>query len=228
MHVPQSVRVVEDRWSTARHVTEVVAIVAAGLWALYVFVYQERIKPSLEPPSVELTATFDRGSVVRGVRVAQLHIRVLNTGHVNSDIYGESVTVYGSRFARPARRVIDPTPADPGHAEDDRTVATTPPEAVYAYGRLRDAAIGGRSGWHIVLTPGEHFEFQVPIAVRDGRYDQLGAQVTAIFGRYREDRHHFAHVKLVHEKSGLIAVRLPPAASDDDGKDIDFNLQVTL
>ncbi len=44
------IRIIEDPWATFRHVIEAVAIVAAGLWAFYIFVYQEKIKPSGEPP----------------------------------------------------------------------------------------------------------------------------------------------------------------------------------
>ena len=47
---PRSIRLVEDRWATIRHVVEAVAIVGAALWAFYVFVYQERIKPASATP----------------------------------------------------------------------------------------------------------------------------------------------------------------------------------
>ncbi|MBV9262683.1 MAG: hypothetical protein JO324_00065, partial [Candidatus Eremiobacteraeota bacterium] len=37
-----------------RIVVEIVAIVAAGIWALYTFVYEQRIKPLAEAPSFSI------------------------------------------------------------------------------------------------------------------------------------------------------------------------------
>ena len=34
-----------------RDVVEVIAIVAAGIWAFYVFAYENRIKPSISNPT---------------------------------------------------------------------------------------------------------------------------------------------------------------------------------
>jgi hypothetical protein len=41
-----------------RDIVEVVAIIAAGIWALYTFVYAERVKPASEPPTVLLTGSM--------------------------------------------------------------------------------------------------------------------------------------------------------------------------
>jgi hypothetical protein len=41
-----------------RDVVEIAAIVAAGLWAFYVFVYENRIKPSFLPPELAVTASI--------------------------------------------------------------------------------------------------------------------------------------------------------------------------
>jgi hypothetical protein len=46
---PREIRLVEDPWATLRHVVEVLALVAAGAWAFYTFIYQEKIKPANEP-----------------------------------------------------------------------------------------------------------------------------------------------------------------------------------
>ena len=40
----------DEPLATMRSVVEIVAIVAAGFWALYVFAYEQRSKPASEPP----------------------------------------------------------------------------------------------------------------------------------------------------------------------------------
>jgi hypothetical protein len=42
-------------FAVVRDIVEVVAIVAAGIWAFYVFAYENRIKPSLADPNVDVS-----------------------------------------------------------------------------------------------------------------------------------------------------------------------------
>jgi hypothetical protein len=224
---PKSIRLIEDRWTVIRHAVEAIAIVAAGIWAFYVFIYQESIKPAFEAPSLQLTATFDPGSVVSGVRVAQLHVNFENTGHVDSDVYAEAIDVYGDRFdlgARSRSRV----PPYPGQIVADRRVPTKPPELVYAYSQLRDGAFGGKLDEHIMLTPGEHITLSFPIAVREGRFDELNADLAVAYGRFRPYRHAFANVKIVRRKSGGVSLVAPQTGRDDEADEVDFSLQATL
>jgi hypothetical protein len=44
-----------------------VAIVVAGLWAFYVFAYENRIKPSFTNPQVEFNATMTKGAEQNGL-----------------------------------------------------------------------------------------------------------------------------------------------------------------
>jgi hypothetical protein len=224
---PKSIRLIEDRWTVIRHAVEAIAIVAAGIWACYVFVYQERIKPAFEAASLQLTATFDPGSVVRGVRVAQLHVNFENTGHVDSDVYAEAIDVYGDRFdLGPHSRSRVRTNA--GELVADRRVPIEQPELVYAYSQLRDGAIGGRRDTHIMLTPGEHITLSFPIAVREGRFDELNAELVVAYGRFRPDRHAFAKVTIVHRKSGGLSLVVPQSGSEEEADEVDFTLQTTL
>ena len=113
MEEPKTIRLIEDRWTVIRHAVEAIAIVAAGIWAFYVFIYQERIKPALEPPSLELNLDFDRGTIVRGVRVANLVVTVHNTGH--SDV-SFVATAFSAWTAVPGTLL---TAAQAGHLAED-------------------------------------------------------------------------------------------------------------
>jgi hypothetical protein len=57
----------------ARDVIEIVAIIAAGAWAFYVFIYENRIKPSFAKPDINVTASIQRlgernGMIAIGLR----------------------------------------------------------------------------------------------------------------------------------------------------------------
>ncbi len=78
-----------------RHAVESIAIVVAGLWAAYIFIYQERIKPTLEAPSLQVTVTLAPGKTVSGTRIAELHVLLANTGHVDTDLYADAASVFG-------------------------------------------------------------------------------------------------------------------------------------
>ncbi len=100
-------------------------------------------------------------------------------------------------------------------------VQTSKKELVYSCAALRDAAVGGSE--RISVSPDQHYEF-VPI-VKSGRFDELHADVTIVFGRYRPDLHHFSHVAIVRGEDGP---RLPPKGAGEEGFSDNVQVQTTL
>jgi hypothetical protein len=81
-----------------RDVVEVIAIVAAGIWAFYVFPYENRIKPSMADPDVNVTASIQRLGERNGLIAVGLHFRLQNIGSVTARFLGVAVNVYGQRI----------------------------------------------------------------------------------------------------------------------------------
>lgn len=96
---------VPTRAEQIRTAVEIVAIVAAGLWALYTFVYEQRIKPLAEAPEFSLPTVVNQGPTINGVAFLTIHKRVENTGNVGVDIAAESLSVYGEKVGSHIRRV---------------------------------------------------------------------------------------------------------------------------
>ena len=67
-----------------------------------------------------------------------------------------------------------------------------------------------------------------PIAVREGRFDELNADLAVAYGRFRPYRHAFANVKIVRRKSGGVSLVAPQTGRDDEADEVDFSLQATL
>ena len=76
-----------DRLERANALVQTLAILAAGAWAVYTFIYEARIKPALEPPAVSVTTSLVRAgerdrhvairSTVTRKNVGQTGVRVL-------------------------------------------------------------------------------------------------------------------------------------------------------
>jgi hypothetical protein len=45
---------------TVNNIVQTIALIGAGLWAVYTFIYQSEIAPSLAPPTVSLTSTIEK------------------------------------------------------------------------------------------------------------------------------------------------------------------------
>ncbi len=86
-----------SRWSAT--IVEIVAILAAGIWAFYVFVYENRIKPTLQPPDVTITGSMDRIGRVHGLDAIRLTVEANNVGSTAVTFLAYSVTVIGTRVA---------------------------------------------------------------------------------------------------------------------------------
>ncbi|MBV8638831.1 MAG: hypothetical protein JO322_12180 [Candidatus Eremiobacteraeota bacterium] len=83
--------------ATVRDVVEIVAILAAGIWAFYVFAYENRIKPSMANPDIDVTASMQKISERNGLIAVSLHVQFRNIGTVRADLLAAAINVYGQR-----------------------------------------------------------------------------------------------------------------------------------
>ena len=86
-----------------RHVAEIVAFAAAATWAIYIFVYQERIKPATATPQLQSTFGVESHRLNAGRTYVKIHLEMKNIGEslasvglVNVNVYGVS---YGAKVA---------------------------------------------------------------------------------------------------------------------------------
>jgi hypothetical protein len=146
---PYAVRIIEDRWTTFRHIIEAVAILAAGLWAFYIFVYQEKIKPAGQPAALNTGITIRTLGHNARRDILGLRISLHNSGQTEIDIAADGYDIWGERY-------------------------------VHGFMELRDMAIGGHAGNHIVLEPGDNETFEDVVTVPHGLYDLFYARVIAV------------------------------------------------
>ncbi len=183
----------------ARDTIEIVAILAAGFWAFYVFVYENRIKPSFTDPQISVGATLQESSHRAGAIGVLLKTDIHNTGTVRVYFAGYSVTVIGRRMTLSTH----PVPPAPNTDQDTNTFfSLSQPAAVYGFGVI--TYLGNPDSPHgLELEPGGDVEQEHTFFVPAGRFDVLTARVEGCIAK--SDRHTVPSA-LVKRKSGATGV----------------------
>lgn len=169
--------------AVVRDVVEIVAIVAAGVWAFYVFAYENRIKPAMADPDVNVNASMQRLGTHNGFIAVGLHLQLRNVGTVKAHFLGLAVTVYGQRIVATAPKIAVRHPAL--KYEFSGFYQAQPPVPVYSWGyvtRLGDPSTGQET----TLDPGTTIENQRTFYVPQGRFDLLTLGIEAPYTKFDE------------------------------------------
>jgi hypothetical protein len=161
-----------------RDAVEVAAIVLAGAWALYVFVYQNGIKPGLAPPALSFSVAMRRVGDDGNLAVIRVDETIHNNGSVRAHFLGHSLTVYGSR-------VIALKSSAHATSNSDSNILN----AYYAYSKeqpvFREAFVtrlgDPRTGVDIFVEPGETLPYTVEFYIPRGRFDRLTTYIASVF-----------------------------------------------
>ncbi len=88
-----------SRVEQRRHLVEIIALVGAAFWAVYVFVYQERLKPASEAPDLQQSLALHHEMVSGGNEFVKVDFDIKNIGHVPAMLDGLVVNA-GGRIGR--------------------------------------------------------------------------------------------------------------------------------
>lgn len=195
-----------DAISTIRDIVEIVAIIAAGCWAFYVFVYENRIKPSFATPDINVTATMQQLSTRNGLTAVRLSVTLHNVGTVTARLLALVVNVNGQRVVAEIRR---PHNSNLGIDYDSSNYFRLgAPIAVYTWAYLTRQ--GDPSSQHgTELDPGGSIENDRIFYVPRGRFDLLTLGIDAPYTKYDET----IPTSLVFQANG--GVKAVTAASAD-------------
>lgn len=168
--------------ATLRDIVEVIAILAAGAWAIYTFVYEQRIKPAQEPPSLVLTGGLERVGERNGMIQMAYHAALRNSGQTRVYVIAEGIVAQGLRYsaqgAPATRRLL------PGVTEYSRSARVVSSAPVYV---LRELTLYGGSadadGFDI--DPGETVPFSGIFVVRKGEFDAVTLDGSIAYTNYR-------------------------------------------
>lgn len=174
---PYEVRIVEDRWATFRHIVEAVAILAAGIWAFYTFIYQEKIKPANEPAAVNLSIVVSSLGHDSDRDYISFAYVLRNTGKTEIDIAADAYNVWGERYGPQSivRRRMQPA-----LRSYDANLPVVSRRLVASRVELRALAVGGNPNMHMIIEPGASETVARVFAVPRRAYDLVHAQVFVV------------------------------------------------
>ncbi|MCJ2035406.1 hypothetical protein [Methylobacterium sp. J-068] len=201
------------RLERANALVQTLAIVAAGAWAVYTFIYEARIKPALEPPAVSVTTNLVRAGE-RGQHVAiRSTVTRRNVGQTGVRVLGLVYNVTGVRvrFAPSEGKPTDGKPAD-DMPTSDRTITARsygfdgPGEAILRESRLFAGATdaGGEAS---DLNPGESVSRDLIVYADRDRFDFVRFEVGLAYTKADD-----APVRLHFETKGDGTLALRPQA----------------
>jgi len=190
--------------AVVRDVVEIVAIVAAGFWAFYVFAYENRIKPSLADPEVNVVGSMQRLGERHGLIAVGIRLQLHNIGTVKAHFLGMAVNVYG-------QHVVASRPHVPsgrgllqynfsGYARTDSRVP------VYSYAYITQ--LGDPStGQDTALDPGSTLENDRTFYVPQGQFDLLTLGFDAPYTKF-DDATIPAHLEVTPQGAARVVTTL--------------------
>jgi hypothetical protein len=162
-----------------RDIIEIVAIVLAGVWAIYTFVYQNRIQPASAPPEITVNAQLQRVGAQKGLLAIRVITHFKNVGSVTAHFLGYAVTVYGTTVIPRAR----PQPIErvyKGVYNRTTFYSLTRPVVAYSEAFLTNAT-DPTIGSDLFIHPGEEVQNDRTIYVPEHRFDRISLSMDDVF-----------------------------------------------
>ncbi|HEY6450357.1 MAG TPA: hypothetical protein VIX60_06735 [Candidatus Cybelea sp.] len=155
---------------TLRDAVEIVAIVAAGLWALYVFAYEQRFKPASEPPSLRLTGSLHKLGTHNGLVQLAIKATISNNGSTDATLIATGFTADGLRYASNSTPTVDRSINGLTMYQRDAHVASR--TLIYRTVEMTRLASPKYSS-SFTLQPGQELPYSAIFAIKAGEFDAV-------------------------------------------------------
>jgi hypothetical protein len=167
-----------------RHLVEIVTLVTAAVWAFYVFVYQERIKPASELPSLQVSASVAHEPLHGGKELVTINVTLNDTGSNDVSMASLLVNAHGVLYKGSASEAQEIRPAN-GITIVSHTLRGSDPELLYSHFSLWEPL--GATRRTLRLPKGEQLSFAEPFVIERGRYDTLRVTYAYCYQRYDDE-----------------------------------------
>jgi hypothetical protein len=150
-----------------RQIIEIAALVIAAIWAFYVFIYKERIKPAAEAPNIQILRSVTHEVLPRGKELVIITLK--NLGAVDVEMGGLIVNAYGVRYSD---RTSDSAPAErtTGLMTANHGLVDAKPVLLYTYSAIW-IPLGSTRPFKILSQ--DTFTIPMSFVIHSGSYDTL-------------------------------------------------------
>ena len=232
----QEAQIGEDKpnHKSLSEVLQAVAIIAAGIWGVYTFIYQEKIAPSLAPPSLSVTCVLEKTgqkdnmtairSTVTRTNVGQTKVRLLG---ITYNVIGIKEPLTGSGETNP--EFNDSPPASGSFREARYYGKPEKREVILRVGNLFEGATALPSP-PSDLYPGEALSRDIIFYVNQAQFDSIRFHVRLVYEKLSEPP---IPLVLTIESDGLLTAKSDPACIKEQGhcRDLhttDFTTELSL
>lgn len=182
--MPERRRPAHRTVALARDIIEIVAILAAGAWAIYTFVYEQRILPANQPPSLLLTGSLQRIGERGGMVQMAYRATLRNTGHVRVYVIAMSFAGLGLRYtSKGVPSTVHPVPGATEYMRSARVVSST---TVYRAQELT-RYVDPRYTLGYEIDPGEQIPFSDIFLVRKGAFDTVTLEGSVAYSKFERE-----------------------------------------
>jgi len=168
---------------TLNNLVQTVAIIGAGAWGVYTFIYEARIAPGLAPPSVSVTSALERVGRKDGLVAIRSTVTRRNVGQAEVRVLGLTYNVIGVRVRFGGTGALPAELPGPGSVAQARDYAEADGgDVLLRHGVLFDGASGDPSG----LNPGEAVSRDLVFYADPSRYDSIRFLVALSYEKMSE------------------------------------------
>jgi hypothetical protein len=200
-----------------RNLIEIVAILAAGIWAIYVFAYEQRIKPAAEPPSVLLSGSLHKLGMRDGLTQLGFKGTLRNNGSGNVSLVALGFTANGFRYTTQGTPLL--SPVAPGSTLYQRDARIGARALVYRETELT-RFVDKRYRGGIIISPGEEIPYSGIFLVKNGEFDSVTLYGSAAFTKTPKEGAY--PTRIGYTRDGAVTFNSP---SNDPNY---YSLEVTL
>ncbi len=150
----------QSRLQHWRHIIEIAAIAGAAVWGLYVFIYQEHIKPAAEPPQLEHAISITQNALPNNRELISFQQTLSNVGTSTIYLAGIAMNVYAVRFGDRMQTTTEPL--SHGSGTSTYSIPAKSQTLLYSIGESMEPL--GSTHW-IHLQPSTRYAFTRTVVV---------------------------------------------------------------
>lgn len=169
-----------DRVTVTRDIVEVVAIVAAGIWAFYVFAYENSFKPAHAPPSINVSSSLEKLSQHDGLIAVRINTELKNSSSVPIRLLAIAVTAFGRDITLSPQRL--PALRTSNEVELRTYYKRSAPVPLYSSAHL-SKVVDPSAVYDSELGPGNDWNESEVIYVPLHKFDLLTLKVNVLYIR---------------------------------------------
>ena len=168
-----------------RHLVEIVALIGAAIWAFYVFIYQEKIKPAGEPPRLQTGTEVTHHPLRGGKELITLTVELKNTGSNDIAMGALLVNAYGLRY-RPGSVEWEETL--PANSVTTFTHGLKSEKRVLLFSQLQQWKPTGGARRPLPIPVGEENPLVKNFVIEQGAFDSIATTYAFCYQRLDDPR----------------------------------------